>query len=168
MTYGSRLSGVAAALLLVALTSAACQKTPPPAPAPSPGPEAYKPGLGELMSVQQMRHAKLGLAGDAQNWKLAAYEITEIKEGFDDVMALHPTWKDAPVAPKDAIPIMMNDPIAQVQAAIDKRDPKAFAESYQLLTNGCNACHQATNFAFIVLQRPKANPFPNQVFTPEK
>jgi len=166
MTHRSRLSGVVAALLFLA--AAACQKASPPAPAPVPAPEAYKPGLGELMSFQQMRHAKLALAVDAQNWKLAAYEVKEIKEGFDDIVALHPTWKDAPVAPKDAIPIMMNDPIEQVRAAIDKKDPKAFAESYQNLTNGCNACHQATNFAFIVLQRPKTNPFPNQVFTPEK
>ena len=84
------------------------------------------------------------------------------------MMALHPTWKDAPVSPKDAIPIMIADPIAQVKAAIDKKDAKAFGESYDTLTNACNGCHKAMDFAFNVVQRPKTNPYPNQVFTPEK
>ena len=30
--------------------------------------DAYVPGLGEIMSLQQMRHAKLWLAGQAENW----------------------------------------------------------------------------------------------------
>ena len=31
----------------------------------------YTPGLGELMSLQQMRHAKLWFAGQEKNWPLA-------------------------------------------------------------------------------------------------
>jgi hypothetical protein len=166
-TSTCRLFACSSLVLLVA--TAGCQKpAPPPAPVPVPAHEAYTPGLGELMSFQQMRHTKLWLAGDARNWKLAAYEVTELKEGFDDVVALHPTWKDSPVAPKDAIPIMVNDPIEQVRAAIDRKDSKAFVESYDTLTRACNACHQATNFGFNVVARPKTNPYPNQVFTPEK
>jgi hypothetical protein len=72
------------------------------------------------------------------------------------------------VAPKDAIPLMMGDPIEQVKAAIEKKDTKAFADSYETLTNACNGCHKATDFGFNVVQRPKTNPYPNQVFTPEK
>ena len=49
--------------------------------------EAYTPGLGEIMSLQQMRHAKLYFAGQAENWDLAAYELDEIGEGFDDVLS---------------------------------------------------------------------------------
>ena len=37
----------------------------------------YQPGLGELMSLQQLRHDKLWRAGRAFNWPLAAYEIDE-------------------------------------------------------------------------------------------
>src|SRR5689334_13319976 len=72
--------------------------------------EAYAPGLGEIMTLQQMRHTKLWLAGEAGNWDLAAYEIDELGEGFDDVIKFHPTHKESPVAPKDAIPRMVNEP----------------------------------------------------------
>ena len=45
----------------------------------------YTPGLGEIMSLQQMRHSKLWSAGSAHNWPLAAYELDELKEGFDEL-----------------------------------------------------------------------------------
>jgi hypothetical protein len=128
--------------------------------------ESFVPGLGEIMSLQQMRHVKLWLAGQAENWDLAAYELDELSEGFDDVVKLHPTHKDSPVAPKDAIPRMMTAPISQLRDAIDKKNPASFVEAYDALTAGCNSCHQATNFGFNAVQRPSSNPYPNQVFAP--
>jgi len=142
--------------------AAACGRSPA-AVAPPP---AFVPGLGEIMSLQQMRHTKLWLAGEARNWDLAAYEVDELGEGFDDVVAMHPTHKDSPVAPKDAIPRMVIEPLAEVRAAIEKRDPAAFAQAYDTLTAGCNNCHKATNFGFNRVQRPASNPYPNQVFEP--
>src|ERR1700747_350413 len=79
--------------------------------------EAYVPGLGEMMSLQQMRHVKLWFAGQAENWELASYELDEIGEGFDDVLKYHPTHKDSPVAPKDAIPRIVTEPLRQLSAA---------------------------------------------------
>src|SRR5713226_4948322 len=89
---------------------------------PSTPPDAYVPGLGEIMSLQQMRHAKLWLAGQAENWELAAYELDELGEGFDDVVKFYPAHKDSPVAPRDAIPRMMTEPIASLHAAVGKKD----------------------------------------------
>ena len=40
----------------------------------------YKPGFGEFMSSIQVHHNKLWFAGTNNNWKLADFEITEIKE----------------------------------------------------------------------------------------
>jgi hypothetical protein len=60
--------------------------------------EPFVPGLGEIMSLQQLRHVKLWFAGQAGTWKLASYEVDELDEGFDDVVRLHPTHKDSPVA----------------------------------------------------------------------
>src|ERR1700692_621005 len=48
--------------------------------------EPYAPGLGEIMTLTQMRHLKLWLAGAAKNWELADYELDELKEGFDDAI----------------------------------------------------------------------------------
>jgi hypothetical protein len=123
--------------------------------------EAYTPGLGEIMSLQQMRHAKLYFAGQAENWDLAAYEIGE---GFDDVLKYHPTHKDSPVAPKDAIPRMVTEPLRQLKAAVEKKDGAVFGPAFDALTAACNNCHEATNFGFNIVQTPTSNPYPNQQF----
>jgi len=113
-----------------------------------------------------MRHIKLWFAGEAGNWNLAGYEVKELGEGFDDVVAMHPTHEDAPVAPKDAIPRMVTGPMNDLKAAVGKKDPREFERTYDALTQACNNCHQAMNFGFNVVQRPSANPYSNQVFTP--
>ena len=131
-----------------------------------PATEAYAPGLGEIMTFQQMRHLKLWFAGEAGNWELAAYETKELGEGFDDVVKYHPTHEDAPVAPKDAIPKMVNGPMDDLQAAVKKKDRTRFEQAFDGLTQACNSCHQAMNFGFNVVQRPTMNPYANQVFSP--
>jgi hypothetical protein len=151
-------------LMLVALLGSGCRQPPAAVTAPPAGAQPFAPGLGEIMTLQQMRHTKLWFAGEAGNWDLAGYEIKELGEGFDDVIAFHPTHEESPVAPKDAIPRMMTGPLADVRAAIDKRDAKAFEQAYDALTSGCNNCHQATNFGFNHVQRPATNPYPDQVF----
>ena len=128
--------------------------------------EPYVPGLGEIMSLQQMRHAKLWLAGEARNWKLAAYEVKELGEGFDDVVRLHPTHEGSPVAPKDAIPRMVTKPLEDLRQAVEAQTPAAFNAAYDSLTAACNNCHEATDFGFNQVQRPATNPYPNQVFAP--
>ncbi len=126
--------------------------------------ESYAPGLGELMSLQQMRHVKLWLAGEAGNWKLASYELDELREGFDDIIKFHPTHKDSPVRPKDAIPRMVFGPLDDLGRAVDAQNVAAFRAAYDALTTACNHCHDATNFGFNRVQRPAGNPYPNQVF----
>jgi hypothetical protein len=164
-------------LALAALLAGACAR-PAPAPeakaAPTPpasapseaAPSAYIPGLGEIMSLQQMRHTKLWLAGSAGNWPLAAYELDELHEGFDDVVHFHPTHKDAPLPLNQLVPKIVEQPLKDLDAAITAKDPKRFATAYDALTAGCNSCHQATNFGFNVVVRPGANPYPNQSFAP--
>ena len=154
--------------ILLTLPSAACRQpaSAPAATATNASAEAYAPGLGEIMTLQQMRHTKLWLAGEAGNWDLAAYEIKELGEGFDDVVKFHPTHEESPVAPKDAIPRMMTVPLMELGAAVNKKDAKGFEQAYDTLTDACNDCHQATNFGFNRVQRPAMNPYPNQVFAP--
>src|SRR4051812_44833960 len=85
-------------------TPATSAATATPAPAATAAAnEPYEPGLGEIMSLQQMRYAKLWLAANAGNWPLADYELKELGEGFDDILKYHPTHEESPVAPKDAI-----------------------------------------------------------------
>jgi len=168
---GYRTSNHIVLFLALLILGAACRQQTPPSPtatAATAASEAYAPGLGEIMTLQQMRHTKLWLAGEARNWDLAAYEIKELGEGFDDIVKFHPTHEESPVAPKDAIPRMIPMPLSDLSAAVDKKDPKLFEPAYDSLTKACNDCHQATNFGFNRLQRPISNPYPDQVFATPK
>jgi hypothetical protein len=150
--------GLVVVIVMVALAGVGCRRQPPA--------EAYVPGLGEIMTLQQMRHVKLWFAGEARNWDLASYEVKELGEGFDDVVKLHPTHEESPVAPKDAIPRMITSPLGDLRDAVEKKDAARFEQTYDALTKACNDCHQATNFGFNVVQRPSTNPYSNQVFAP--
>jgi len=127
------------------------------APAGSAG---YVPHLGDIMSGTQMRHFKLSFAGKLRNWPLAAYELGQIKESFQDAATLYP-----------GIPItdmtIMADPVRQLSEAIEAKDGSKFDRAFAALTDGCNACHRAIDRGFIVVQVPTSSPFSNQVFTPE-
>lgn len=130
--------------------------------------EPFTPGLGEIMSLQQMRHQKLWSAGAAGNWQLAAYETDELEEGFADAIRFHPTHKSSPVPLTNAIPTYVDVPLQQLRASIAAADGPRFERAFDALTAGCNGCHQATGFGFNVVVRPTASSFPNQDFAPKK
>lgn len=73
---------------MFALASGCSQEKAPSAPQANAS-QPYVIGLGEIMGLTQMRHAKLWFAGEAGNWPLSAYELDELKEGFDDAVTYH-------------------------------------------------------------------------------
>jgi hypothetical protein len=129
-------------------------------------PESYAPGLGEIMTLQQMRHSKLWFAGQANNWELAAYELKELQEGFGDVVKFHPTHENVPEPLTQLVPTMMDSPLKELDDIIGAKDRGRFFTGFDELTKACNACHQAANFGFNVVERPSQNPFTNQAFQP--
>ena len=141
---------------LLSLLLSACNSKPAQPP--------YTPGLGEIMTFQQMRHVKLWFAGQSANWPLAAYELDELNEGFDDVATYHPTHKDAELPLPQLIDKMIKAPVGQLDEAIKAQDKDRFEKAFDQLTEGCNGCHQAEKFGFNVVTRPTANPYTNQNF----
>jgi hypothetical protein len=128
--------------------------------------EPFKPGLGEIMSLQQMRHIKLWLAAQANNWALADYELDELKEGFEDIAKYYPTKDDVPTGTMaDAI---VAKEVAELNKLIEAKDKKHFVSAFDRLTASCNACHQASKKEFIRVQRPTGNPYTNQSFAPPR
>jgi hypothetical protein len=134
------------------------------APAARSATAAYAPGLGEVMSLQQMRHSKLWFAGSALNWELATYELDELGEGFDDVAKLFPTHDGVPLGPM--VRTITGREIPDLAKAIAARDGAKFASAFDALTAACNACPQSAKHGFIVIQRPASLPYSNQSFTP--
>ena len=114
------------------------------------------------MNMIQTEHAKLWYAGKARNWRLAAYQLGEIKEIMSDMQDLVPVFKNLPFA--DMMDAVIVGPIAGLEKAIDAKDPKAFAKGYDQLTAACNACHQATGNGFIRHPAPGPAPaFPTRI-----
>lgn len=126
----------------------------------------YEPGLIEFMAHVQSHHAKLWLAGNARNWELADFQAAELKELLEDITKRIPVYKDVPVG--KMIESTTMPPISEIEGAIKARDGKAFATAFDKLTTACNACHEAANRSFIVIQRPATSPFPNQSFAPKR
>jgi hypothetical protein len=126
-------------------------------------PGTYRPRLGDIMILQQIRHSKLWFAAAANNWDLADHELDELEEAFEDVAKLFPTVAEVPVAP--VINSLKEREIAELNQAIKARDRVKFAAGFDKLTAACNACHQVTKHAFIVIQQPISPPFNNQSFT---
>jgi hypothetical protein len=121
---------------------------------------AYAPGLGEFMSAIQVHHAKLWFAGKAGNWKLAGFEIQEIRESTDDIKRFCADRPEVTSLP------MIDPPLDSVAAAIAHGEPAAFTRGFALLTETCNNCHRATKHEFNVIRIPDTPPFTNQVFKP--
>lgn len=124
------------------------------------------PGLGEIMGVIQQHHAKLYYSADAGNWELAKYQLGEIEEGLDAAAKLYPQFKDVKTRLDVLVPTMTKDDIESLFKAIEKKNRKDFMLSYGKLTNSCNACHNAANRGFIVIQTPTTSEFSNQKFEP--
>jgi hypothetical protein len=125
-------------------------------------PKTYVPGLEQFMNVILMEHNKLWFAAKARNWRLAEYQLGEIKEVMGDVQDLVPTFKNLPLA--DMLDAVITKEISALEKSIEAKDYKTFVSGYDKLTQACNACHQGTENEFIVIQRPARPAFTNQVY----
>ena len=157
---------VLAALSLAGAIGVAASQTAPPAPPASTGPTPpvpYVMGMGDLMNTLiQPRHTKLGLAGKAENWDLAAYAAAEIRQAFAGIAKAQPKFSGMPVG--TLVDVAINPPMKAVDAAIKQQDGQKFAAAYDQLTQGCNACHMELNHPYVVIRTPDASAFPNQAF----
>ena len=128
-------------------------------------PEPYVPGLGEFMtSAVQPHHIKIWMAGHEGNWPLAEYEAKELRETFEDIATYQGTWNNFPIAKLAETSLV--PPLDELDKAIKDRNAAGFKKAYDKVTAACNACHQATSNAAIVIKTPSGADFPDQDFRP--
>jgi hypothetical protein len=146
---------------------AAQSKEAPESQSATPEAEVPGPDFGSFMILTQIRHLKLWIAGQAQNWDLADYEVGELMETFEDAPKIFPKYRGIEVGPM--LEKVLDPPLKAVELAVRSHSMTNFVAAYDQLTAGCNNCHQAAKRAFIVVQRPAAGAqlFPNQLFTPQ-
>ena len=129
----------------------------------------YRPGLGDLMTtLVQPHHIKLGLAGAAQNWPLAAYELDELRESFETIGKLIVKHGNLQIAP--TIAATVKPAMEPLDKAIAAKDGAIFTKAYAALTDACNACHQNADHPMIVIKVPDGggSAFPDQASAPPK
>ncbi len=164
MLLAAMAGGVGTAMMLSERTVAQTQS---PFGDPDATPQPFNPQLSALMSMLiQPRHAKLGLAGKAENWALAGYMFLELKNGFGVISRAVPRWKGLPVP--DLVDAALTQPLAVLDFAIKAGEPRQFAESYDKVTQGCNNCHSTMDHPYVVIKAPDVSSFPNQDFTPKR
>ena len=121
------LAGSAAAILLIAAHGVGVTQEPQlhvPQLAPQPSPPApYAMTMGDMMNtLVQPRHLKLGIAGHAGNWPLAAYALVEIRQTFAGIIKAQPKFRGYPVA--DLVDAALKQPLAAVDDAITAARPE--------------------------------------------
>ncbi len=126
-----------------------------PRNAPDQNPPAaqdhFVPRLNDMMVATQVRHFKLWYAGVVQNWPLANYELTQIRDAITDTERLFADNSRANMS-------MMTPPADDLADAIKARDAKKFTIAFTKLTASCNACHESTGFGFIKIREPRLSP----------
>jgi hypothetical protein len=152
----SRACRTVAAMILAAALIGSSRAT-----AQQPHPAA----VGDLMTaLVQPRHIKLGLAGSAQNWAYAAYELDQLRETLADLAEILPKYRDLSIP--DMITSTVKEPLAALDRAIQAKDSDQFTAAYRQLTVSCNTCHEAYDRAVIVIRVPTVSVFPDQDFHP--
>jgi hypothetical protein len=131
----------------------------------------FKPGLDDAMTMMvQPRHLKLHSAGEAQNWEMAAFQLRELRASFRRIGQYIPRYRNASF--DENVANIMNPVLQQVDDAIKEKDVKKFTAAYAHMTDGCNACHTATEHAWIVMKVPNAKTtallYPDQDFNAPK
>jgi cytochrome c' len=123
--------------------------------------ERFVPRLNDMMVATQLRHFKLWYAGIVQNWPLANYELTQIRDAISDTERLYADKGGSKMS------AMMKPAVDKLADAISAKDATKFATAFRKLTATCNSCHEATGYGFIKIRDPRLSPLETSPFSDE-
>ncbi len=121
--------------------------------------EGEEPELAALMATMQVYLHKLDLSVQHNNAELIAFYVHELEEVVETIENDVETYDGFPVG--ELTGTMMVAPIEALENAA--RNQGNTDAAMQTLVDTCNACHAATDHAFIKMTRATSNPF-NQSF----
>ena len=125
---------------VAALVLVACAQPPPPTK------PVHRRG-GELMIEVGARYARLPHEIAADRWELAAYDVHELRETFEDDLPPR-AWGDNPAMQHEAKAFLAG-PLAALEASARTRDHAGWAATFDATTKACNACHAVAHVEFI-------------------
>jgi hypothetical protein len=122
------------------------------------------PGLGEFMTTIQLHMGKLWFAAKAENWKLAEYELNELKETMESAESLHAVKNEVNIS--NVLDSVVRTQIAELAESIKRQNRADFQKAYDETRSACNGCHESSGYGFIDIIRPAAPPITNQGWKP--
>lgn len=105
--------------------------------------------LGEIMAEIGRRLERAGRAVDANRWELAAYDVGELEEVFEEELAIVVTPEDVPLDVGKVAAQFSRTQLPALERAIATRDRATFERAFAQATEGCNSCHRAANHGYI-------------------
>jgi len=119
--------------------------------------------LLDHMVLMQRYVEKAVLASEAGNWPLTQFYADKIDERAQRVIEGGYVVDGIDVS---AIAAEVADPrAAALAAAAATRDADRFAQAYDEMVVGCNACHIRSGYGIVRIVRPDASRYPSQVFS---
>jgi len=127
----------------------------------------HGPHYGALMAEIGRRFELAGRAAEARRYALAAFEIEEMQEVFgEDLPRAAPPRQGDPKKLAVLTNELHEQQLVALAKAADDSDADAFAKTFALAAQTCNACHQATEHAFVEIPEqpgkevPRLDPLP--------
>ena len=138
----------------------------PAAPVLAGDEEGHSPfeGLPLLTLMHNMQYYahKLGLSIDAGNSKLAGFYAHELEEVIEAVSEIE-SFDGIAIA--HLLKSTLQPAFETLEHAIETGDTARMSTDYDGLLHACNRCHEGAHRPFIVIERNRANPYP-QRFAP--
>ena len=104
-------------------------------------------GLDNAMVEIGYRYQELYWAGQDKNWEYADYQLKKIS------LALENGLERRPKRAKSA-EYFQNYILPEMKKSLEKKDVQIFNNTFKVLTNSCNSCHEMEKVPFFNVQIP--------------
>ncbi|MGH7298280.1 MAG: hypothetical protein ACRELB_25295, partial [Polyangiaceae bacterium] len=132
---------------------------------PAPGPRATpatRQSLGNVMAEVARRFELAGRAANANRFELAEFEAGELEELFESDVPNASPPKEGPTAHIPAMAkVFLETNAPELKKAAAAKDHAAFALAFQHAAAQCNACHRASDKAFVQVPSEPGKPVPD-------
>ncbi len=119
--------------------------------------------IRHMGTMQYMAH-KAGLAINSRNQLLASFYVHEIEEVIEKLDAVE-SYDGYPIASQ--VRSILVPSLENLEQAVRSGDWENANSRFDKFLASCNSCHQATDHAYIRVQRTTANPFMQSFDTQE-
>jgi hypothetical protein len=114
--------------------------------------KALVPSNSHIMMDVQFHWTNLWFAAQKKNWPLAQYQFNETRGHIQWLMRKSPVIRGQDgmdVDVKSIFDAIDTSSLADVKAAIEKKDSARFATTYKLMLESCYSCHKSVGRPYI-------------------